>query len=1155
MITSIFSRAVAFGVAAACCLTATATVLDNFDDNTKTGWTDSTFINGFGLPVESGGRFVFQQPPAGQAIFSASQKTTQAFELKEGRTIDFRVDVQKTGGKDSFAILAFVPNTGGNTPLTLAGYGFAKSTTDILVTKGIGKYFVADHYPDGAPNENITMTLRLKAKGGNVEIRAQVLDKSANNAVLWENTVIDTPAADVLASGSDSPAAPFTTTGYFTLYLYQDFDSAAPENPYTVEYDNAVAYVDDLEVVDNFNDNTKTDWTDASFINGFGLPTEADGKFTFAQPPAGQAIFSASQKTSRAYEIKEGEITEFAVDVVQTGGKDSFAILAFVPNTGGNTPLTLAGYGFAKSTTDILVTKGIGKYFVADHYPDGAPNENITMTLRLWAHDGNIEIRARVLDKSANNAVLWEKTVIDTPAADVLASGSDSPAAPFFTTGYPTLYLYQDFDGNAPENPYTVVFDNLVAFAPPVAANVAPSIGSATPANAASFLPASTVVSFVATDDKALADDSVALVLNGTKYTKANGLAVTGSGNSRTASYASLVANATYVGQFVVVDSEGLGTTNNVVFDTFLASNLSMEIEDYDFGGGQFVDHPTLVGEGGSSATSFSDTTGTADIDFHETRATPNGNDTVYRTQDPVRMQHTLDVPRVQYVLAGGPGNGNQVFDYDVGDLVAGEWMNYTRTFDAGSYEVYLREAVVNLAQGESVLELVTGDRTQPNQTTKVLGSFLGNKTGFQYRNFPLTDGSGAKVILRLSGVTTLRLRTVTGDTDDGMRYLNYLVFVPVADPGIQRAAVTLISPSPDSTVVTATPSINVTIQNRDTSLKAGSVKLKVNGQEVTPVVTATADGATVSYKLATLPPSGSVNTARIDFSDSLNVAQTSSWSFTLEYLSLDPATRFAGNGVDAGFNVRVVQATSDNGTLGNTLQRAEDQLIANSPYAKAYDLTVVAPLINFSQNAPDAGDGYFQPDQPIPGEDAGTFGTDNWSMQVLTYLDLPAGVTRFGVNCDDGYKIQSGVPLEATTIPLAYHNGGPADETFDVVVAKAGLYPFRMLWYENGGGAHVEWFTVNPATGDRTLINDAGGIKAYSTVKAVVPSIVLQSTATLGGVFADEAAATVNTATKTVTVVPSGESRFYRLSGAAGLRIDNIAVTGGNVVVKYSGN
>ena len=342
---------------------ADARVLDNFDDNKKSDWTDFTFVPGFGLPKEANGQFQFELTPVTQAIFTGSQKTSETFTLQEGRTIEFRVDVAQAGGKDSFAILAFIPTA--NPPATLSGYGLAKSTTDALLTKGINRYFVADAGASAQiKNDNITLVLSLSARNGNVTINGKVLDKANNNALLWERTFVDTPAADVLARGEDSPAAPFITSGYFTLFCYADYDRNAPEDPYRVYYDNAKVFVTDTTIVDDFNDNKKTDWTDFTFVPGFGLPKETSGQFQFELTPVTQAIFSGSQKTSRVFDLVEGERLEFQVDVVQAGGKDSFAILAFVPVS--NPPATLSGYGLTKSTTDALLTKGINRYFVAD---------------------------------------------------------------------------------------------------------------------------------------------------------------------------------------------------------------------------------------------------------------------------------------------------------------------------------------------------------------------------------------------------------------------------------------------------------------------------------------------------------------------------------------------------------------------------------------------------------------------------------------------------------------------------------------------------------------------------------------------------------------------------------------------------------------------
>ncbi len=267
----------------------TARILDDFNDNTKTGWTDFTFIPGFGLPVEQAGQFHFDQPPAGQDIFSASQKTSELFELKEGRTIEFRVDLVEGAGEDAFAVLAFIPNTGGNNPGTLAGYGLAKDPTDVLITKGIQKYFVDDDTVTAElKNENVTLVLRLSVKDGNVTVTGKILDKDNGDAVIWERTVVDTPAADIMADGTDSPAAPYFTTGYFTLYCYQQFSE---DKVYSVHYDNAEVFVTEATLLDDFNDNTKTAWTDFTFIPGFGLPTEGSQQFRLRPAASGPGHF------------------------------------------------------------------------------------------------------------------------------------------------------------------------------------------------------------------------------------------------------------------------------------------------------------------------------------------------------------------------------------------------------------------------------------------------------------------------------------------------------------------------------------------------------------------------------------------------------------------------------------------------------------------------------------------------------------------------------------------------------------------------------------------------------------------------------------------------------------------------------------------------
>jgi hypothetical protein len=1040
--------------------------------------------------------------------------------------------------------LAFIPLATG--AKTLAGYGLAKSESDILITKGIGKYFFNEDPTPSIKNQNVTLVLSLTAKAGNVYITGQVLDKDNGDAVIFEQTFVDTPAADVMSDGKDDPPAPFITTGNFVLYLYAD-GGTSPDG-YRVVYDNAETFVTDTIVLDDFNAAQRSGWEDSNPIN-LPLPggAQAGGQFTFTMSPLGQPYFVASTKKAKTYELAEGTRHELSVDLVEGLGADSFAVLGFIPLATG--AKTLAGYGLAKSETDVLITKGIGKYFYNVNPTPPIKNQNVTLVLTLTVRKGNVIIRGRVLDKDDGNKVIFDKTFVDTPGADVFMDGKDDPPAPFITTGNVVLYLYAD-GGTSPDG-YRVVYDNLVVSAPPAATNEPPVISEALPKSGANFLPATTTITFKVSDDKAIADSGVSVKLNGQVFTTANGLTLGGSGNTRTATLGGLAANTSYTAELKVVDSDGASATEIILFDTFLSSNRIIEIEDYNFESGQYFNNPGPYPEGiGQGPDTCADRVGVRGIDFNETRATPNNTDTKYRTQDPIRMQHSIDQRRPKF------DPDQYIFDYDVGDIVAGEWMNYTREFEPGSYEVYLREAMVNFVLAESVLEQVTSDPTQPDQTVKSLGTFLGKMAGYTFRNVPLTDGTGQnKIVLRLSGKTTLRLRQVTSDTDSAVRYLNYLIFIPTTGPALQRATISSLLPANEVTVETVAPAIRVEIQNRYTSVKTNTIVLQLNGQAVIPKITSDANGAVVAYDIVPLPPSGATNLARIVFGDNEDVLQTNDWTFVIMYKALNPANRAPGPGMNPGFNVRVVQAPQGS-VLANDLQRAEDQLaLSASMPTPVLDTNVVELVINQAQD--DRVSGYFPNETMVPGLEPDINGTDDFAVEIRAWLELAAGIHRFGVVTDDGYKISSGKsPADKEPI-LAYHNGGPANETFDFIVSEAGIYPFRMVWYERGGNAYAEWFSVNVATGERILIGDwsvPASIKAFTEIFITPqPVIKLESASAVTGPWVEEASAVVDTVAHTITIGrPAGAAKFYRLNSDALRKIMSINIVGQNIVLTY---
>ena len=143
----------------------------------------------------------------------------------------------------------------------------------------------------------------------------------------------------------------------------------------------------------------------------------------------------------------------------------------------------------------------------------------------------------------------------------------------------------------------------------------------------------------------------------------------------------------------------------------------------------------------------------------------------------------------------------------------------------------------------------------------------------------------------------------------------------------------------------------------------------------------------------------------------------------------------------------------------------------------------------------------------------------------------MAEGVHRFGVRSDDGFKVVGGTLVNDPVIPVLDFRNGTANQEFDFVAPEAGLYPFRMVWYERGGGAHVEWFSVDRSNGDRILINgtDDRAIKAYLDAENVVPD-VLEYADQLGGGFQEDAGAELSGDTFTTT--QGGAARFYREAG-----------------------
>lgn len=115
-----------------------------------------------------------------------------------------------------------------------------------------------------------------------------------------------------------------------------------------------------------------------------------------------------------------------------------------------------------------------------------------------------------------------------------------------------------------------------------------------------------------------------------------------------------------------------------------------------------------------------------------------------------------------------------------------------------------------------------------------------------------------------------------------------------------------------------------------------------------------------------------------------------------------------------------------------------------------------------------------------------------------LHHLAVSANADRTDVNDDDGYVVYVGAnPRDYFATKIAEFNRGGAagfsgnqhiENAFDVVAPVTGVYPFRILYWQQGRGANLTFYTIDPSNQARYPINYPG-IPARSRPSAPAPS------------------------------------------------------------------
>jgi Carbohydrate binding module (family 6) len=297
-----------------------------------------------------------------------------------------------------------------------------------------------------------------------------------------------------------------------------------------------------------------------------------------------------------------------------------------------------------------------------------------------------------------------------------------------------------------------------------------------------SLMQGTNTLSFTASSANGINTGNIKVAVNGTDVSSS--LLIGGSSTNRTVSYTNLPVDPTLINNanlnavridLQVTDNSGIIASNRVVYDAFSPDHFTWETEDYDFGSGQYIDNPTYAFT--SAVDTYWQRAGTPPVDYSDNG---NGAPRIYR--DPLELVET------EFSLGGAVNGGvnvgelmrqkvlnayaldSSVRDINVGFFDGGtgsglpNWMNYTRTYPTGLFNLYVRVAFGGGA-GASTLAQVTSGWGTPVQTITNLGTFtLNNGGGWQsYQWVPLRNTNGNLVQLSLGGTNTLQSIAGTG--------------------------------------------------------------------------------------------------------------------------------------------------------------------------------------------------------------------------------------------------------------------------------------------------------------------------------------------------------------------------------------------------------
>lgn len=411
-----------------------------------------------------------------------------------------------------------------------------------------------------------------------------------------------------------------------------------------------------------------------------------------------------------------------------------------------------------------------------------------------------------------------------------------------------TLRMAVD-NGNYNANYFMLVPADLSHNDPPFVSDVWP--------DGSTMFQSTNKLSFVVNSDAGIATNNVVVSLNGHNAT---GLTFSGSPNLWSVT-CPIQSNMAYSVIITLTDSTATVSSTNY-FDTFDTNTAyTFETEDYDYGGGQFIDNPQPGGYAGLG--------GALNVDDYWDYNVGTG----YRPSAGAGEGLSTESPSGD-IIRPGYGSAN----YDIGHNDTGNWANYTRHYPAGTYNIWMRYASPNGSPNitdAAKISLVTGGWGTTGQTTTQLGTFTTHNTGgwgtYTGGWTPLIDGAGNNVQFVSDGTTNTLKYTVDG----GGYNVDFFALVPA---NTNVPSITGLYPNGTNFLQYA-KSLSFVV-NSPSGVDTNSIVVTVDGTVVTGLVfTGSATSWNVSYpdlqantnhtiEIQVTDSNGNIATTTVSFND-----------------------------------------------------------------------------------------------------------------------------------------------------------------------------------------------------------------------------------------------------------------------------------------------